>query len=132
MVDFHELMGRDSPYEFSIGLSPGTRYEAPPPYPDLKIKSSKVMQVRRILYQEIEVEAERIEDNELENIKVFRLVAELEDDREVLLEQFALPSNLIEDSKVDITTCEGCGGTIPPGEHEIYEGKAYHKRCIED
>jgi hypothetical protein len=128
-----ELLGEvEAPYEFPLDLEAGTRYEGGPPWPDLLVTASRIAHVRRIVWHEIDVVADRAEDGKRENVRIGRLVAELEGDRFVELERQALPMEALEAAEIDPGRCAACGGKIPRGDAKIRDGAAYHDRCWDD
>lgn len=128
-----ELLGApDAPYELPLDLEAGTLYEAAPPWPDLRVTAARVVHVRRIVWHEVDVVAERAEDGEREPVRIARLVAELEGDRIVELDRQAVPIAALEAPEIDPGRCAACGGRIPRGDALIREGAAYHGRCWTD
>jgi hypothetical protein len=128
-----ELLGEaDAPYDFPLDLEAGARYEGGPPWPDLTVSAARLVHVRRIVWHEIDVVAERAEDDQRENVRIGRLVAELEGDRFVELDRQALPLDALEEPEIDPSKCAACGGKIPRGDALIREGAAYHYRCWDD
>ena len=129
----HELLGLpDAPYDLTLGLEVGSTFEGAPPWPDLRVTAVREVHVRRIVWHEIDVVAERPEDGEREPMRIARLVAELEGDREVELDRQALPLAALEAPQIDPSRCAACGGKIPRGDALIRAGAAYHERCWTD
>lgn len=128
-----ELLGApDAPYELPLELEAGARFEAAPPWPDLRVVGARLTHVRRIVWQEVDVVAERSEDDQRETVRIGRLVAELEGDRLVELDRQALPLAALEEEPIDPGRCAACGGRIPRGDALIRAGAAYHHRCWTD
>jgi hypothetical protein len=129
----HELLGLpDAPYDLTLGLEAGTAFEGGPPWPDLRVLAVREVHVRRLVWHEIDVIAERAEDNQREPVRIARLVAELEGDREVELDRQAIPIAALEEPAIDVGRCAACNGKIPRGDALIREGAAYHERCWSD
>lgn len=119
----------DSPYELNTKLEVGTKYEATPPYPDVTVKESSVLHVRELVYHLLGVELRDIGTDKKEDVSIGRLVAILEGGDEVEIHRTVLPSNVVEDG-VDLSVCASCGGKIKIGGGKMYEGRAYHDRCL--
>lgn len=130
-----ELLGAsDCPYDITLSSKKGGRFEAPPPFPDLKILAVKSKHVRRIVFQEVDVEARADERDKVKRYRVRRLVADMEGDTEVELSREVLPAQLLEDLEghnINTSVCGACGGNIPRGDHILIESVAYHRRCVE-
>lgn len=132
MKRWEDLLGDiGAPFEFKLGLQPGARYQAPPPYPDVEVVSVEEVYVRRIVLQRLHVSAASPEDQVEQALEVVRVVAELEGGDEVEMARTASPYVEQRPRPVDIARCAGCGKPIPHGEAVVHEGEAYHRgRCI--
>jgi len=132
-MDWTKVLGDiNGPYEFDLGIGPGAEYEVPPPYPNLHVDLSECLHVRRTLVHVVDVTASAEERDRVEHIRIIRVVAETEDGSQIEFKRFAVPAQEENDQPVDTSLCHACGGTIPEGQHVIIEGKAYHKRCVEE
>lgn len=131
MSEWSKLFGAsDSPYELPLGLEEGSVFKVPPPYPDAKVKAVIERYPRRIIIQQVDLEASAEEDRKVENIRVFTVILETEDGQQIELHRWAAPVEELEAPVVDLTTCESCGGKIFEGQAVEIDGHAYHKRCV--
>jgi len=131
-MNFVDLMGNsEAPYQLSLELEKGSKFKAKPPYPDVEVLHNESVHIREFKWQRLVTRVSTPETGKVEEIQVMRLVAIMEGDVEIEIQRIAMPADVEEDVPVDITTCAGCGGSIPFGQAEEYEGKAYHRgRCI--
>lgn len=122
----------DSRFEFNLDVSDGVKWEASPPYPDLVVRNSKIVHVRRTVVQELLLTASVPEDRDQAEIVVQRLVAELETGQEIELMRQANPA-ADSDQIVDMDVCTACGEQIAGGSDGfntvVINDKPYHKRC---
>lgn len=120
-----------APYDLKLGLEPGTRFDARPPYPDVRILDVEEVYVRRVVLQRMLVAAFTPEDDgsPKEQLEVLRLVAELEGGEELEIHRTARP---LEPKEVpaDKGKCAACGVAIPHGEAVETEDGAFHPRCV--
>ena len=133
MSKWAEMFGAsDSPYEFPLGLEVGAKYKVPPPFPDAEVKAVFERYPRRIVVQQVDLEASADEMDKREDIRVFVVVLETEDGQQIELNRWAAPAAELDKPVVDISTCHGCGGKIPEGQARVIGGKAYHGRCVQE
>ena len=124
------LTAADSLFEFKLGLATGTSWKARPPYPNLKALGTKDVHVRRFVLQQLDLEVSVPEDDDVANIAVERLVAELEDGREVEIARTAKPAT-VQQSAIDNNVCPACDDQIVNmDDAQEHEGVLYHKRCM--
>jgi hypothetical protein len=123
------LMDTAAPWDFDSELASETVLIGKEEYPDVKIQSVESHDVTKMTVQLI-----RVQDTVTgEDCIMRRVVGQLSNGTEVDIgERFAVPTVLV-NSKVDMSRCEACLERIEPSDNlVIYEGKAYHKWCMED
>lgn len=125
-----EMIADANAYEMDSSVVDGTKWEARPPLPDLAAFESREIHVRRLFVHQVAVEARADERGKVARYIVSRLVAETEENEEIEISRTVQPLVESQDSDVDFTVCGACGGNIPEGMAEIYEGVAYHSRCM--
>jgi len=127
------LSDADAPYPFTTDIGEGYQLLGKLPYPDVIVLESKVVHVRALKYHILLLHAEEETQFRVEQVRIGRLVAELEGDGgEVEIQRFLLPTDS-EDAPVDESRCDACLMTIPEGEAKVVEGRAYHRHCyLED
>ena len=126
------ISASDSRFDFELGLDPekGVRWRGEPPYPDLKLRECKEVQVRRFVSQTMVVTASVPEDSDQTELIIDRLVAELEGGRQVELVRTARPAE--REEVLDPDVCRACEGKIvDKSETVMHEGEPYHRRCME-
>jgi len=137
MKAWDELLGSiQAPYDIQLGLEPGTRFPARPPYPDLAVLEVDNVHVRQIVLQRMVVEATTPEDAGVaseprKTYEVLRLVALLEGGAEMEIHRTAVEVKGTDDRPIDPTRCAACNRPIPYGEGVTVDGRAYHQRCVD-
>lgn len=127
-MNWLDLFGSAS-YELPLEVTPGSRFEGGPGYPDARVLSSEVLYPRRLLIQRMDLTVtDGAEKNQ--RIRVHRVAVETEDGELVEIRRLASP--LEGEVSIDVTRCVACGGTIPEGQHVVIGDGAYHTRCVED
>lgn len=122
----------DSAFEMRLGLTKGTQWGAPPPYPEVVIENAKETHVRRIVLQDLVVNASEPETEDSAYIHVQRLVAELEGGEEIELSRITTPAKQENAPALPSNVCRACETPIvSKSETVIVDGEPYHKRCVE-
>jgi len=127
---WHELVSsQEAPYELPLGVEVGAICRAAPPFPDIEVQGTDVVEIDRLYYQTLRVTATMERSDREQSIIVGRLMAVTKDGAEVEIQRHALPVEAVEHN-VDTTRCAACGGNIPHGEARIHEDRAYHSICL--
>lgn len=122
----------DGPYPFASKMDAGYTLLGQAPYPDVQVLSNRIVHVRSLKYQVLNLQASNPEETRVEQVSIGRLIAELEGDAgEVEVQRFLLPTEEDAD-KVDTSRCAACLMQIPEGAGIVIDGAAYHQRCYID
>jgi len=117
-----------SEYELPLEMTGGDQYRGGPGYPDATIRESELMIPTRTIVQRVELAATDSSGEREEKIRIYRVLAELENGELVELTRKAVASEAPD--PVDTSVCAACLGKIPDGQAKIQDGKAYHRICI--
>jgi hypothetical protein len=125
------LSADDCAFSFGLGLQAGAKWEAHPPYPDLKLVSVVEPHVRRIVLQEAVLEVSDPETGDGAYLRMKRFVAELEGGQEMELNRVVEPVPDGSEPALPGNVCRACDlEIVDESEVVMYEGEPYHRRCM--
>jgi len=122
------LTDPSAPWAFSPDLEAGDVLMGREEYPDIEVVNNELYDIQKIQVQLLRVKDPGTGDDCI----MRRLIGVLHDGKQVDIgERFVVPSILVE-HEMDVSKCNACFEKIQEDELVIFEGKAYHDRCMED